>query len=121
MAYRGCEGAAFTELPRAKRMIREQTPRLRNQRSGGSKSGQLPINALSGHLGTGRHPSRLQTWQCSAAHGYHQRRGTIGQRDGTRAVAPGYFADLVAVEGDPLADIDVAIHKMKWVMKGGTV
>ncbi len=37
------------------------------------------------------------------------------------AVAPGYFADLVAVEGDPLADIDVAIRKMKWVMKGGAV
>src|SRR5438270_10608200 len=37
------------------------------------------------------------------------------------AVAPGYFADLVAVEGDPLADIDVAISKVKWVMKGGAV
>jgi hypothetical protein len=29
------------------------------------------------------------------------------------AVAPGYFGDLVAVEGDPLADIDVAIYKVK--------
>ena len=37
------------------------------------------------------------------------------------AVAPGYFGDLVAVEGDPLADIDVAIYKVKWVMKGGAV
>lgn len=37
------------------------------------------------------------------------------------AVAPGYFADLVAVDGDPLADIDVAINKVKWVMKGGAV
>src|SRR5205814_128848 len=37
------------------------------------------------------------------------------------AVAPGYFGDLVAVEGDPLADIDVAIYKVKWVMKGGGV
>jgi hypothetical protein len=25
------------------------------------------------------------------------------------------------VEGDPLADIDVAIYKVKWVMKGGAV
>jgi hypothetical protein len=24
-------------------------------------------------------------------------------------------------EGDPLADIDVATHKVKWVMKGGAV
>jgi len=37
------------------------------------------------------------------------------------AVAPGYFADLVAVEGDPTADIGVAIEKVKWVMKGGAV
>ena len=37
------------------------------------------------------------------------------------AVAPGYFGDLVAVEGDPLADIDVAIYKVKWVMKAGAV
>ncbi len=31
------------------------------------------------------------------------------------------FADLVAVEGDPLADVNVAIHKVKWVMKGGAL
>jgi len=37
------------------------------------------------------------------------------------AVAPGYFADLVAVEGDPLADINVVLNHVKWVMKGGAV
>jgi imidazolonepropionase-like amidohydrolase len=37
------------------------------------------------------------------------------------AVAPGYFADIVAVEGDPLSNIDVAIHNVRWVMKSGTV
>ncbi len=37
------------------------------------------------------------------------------------AVAPGYFADLVAVEGDPLADINVAINNVRWVMKAGGV
>jgi imidazolonepropionase-like amidohydrolase len=36
-------------------------------------------------------------------------------------VAPGYFADLVAVEGDPSADIGVVLEKVKWVMKGGAV
>jgi imidazolonepropionase-like amidohydrolase len=35
--------------------------------------------------------------------------------------APGYYADLVAVEGDPLADIQVAIGKVRGVMKAGTV
>ena len=36
-------------------------------------------------------------------------------------VAPGYFADIVAVDGDPLRDIDVAINHVVWVMKGGAV
>ena len=33
----------------------------------------------------------------------------------------GYFADIVAVEGDPLADVNVTINKVRWVMKGGAV
>ena len=37
------------------------------------------------------------------------------------AVAPGYFADLVAVEGDPLSDINVVLNNVRWVMKGGSV
>ncbi len=45
----------------------------------------------------------------------------LGKEKDLGAVAPGYFADLVAVEGDPLANIDVAIYKVKWVMKGGAV
>src|SRR3954470_18999195 len=37
------------------------------------------------------------------------------------AIASGYFADLVAVDGDPLADINVVIDKVRWVMKAGAV
>jgi imidazolonepropionase-like amidohydrolase len=37
------------------------------------------------------------------------------------AVAPGYLADLLAVEGDPLADINVVLNKVKWVMTNGNV
>lgn len=36
-------------------------------------------------------------------------------------LAPGYFADIVALEGDPTADINVAINNVRWVMKAGTV
>src|ERR1700686_2128720 len=45
----------------------------------------------------------------------------LGKEKELGAVAPGYFADLVAVEGDPLADINVALNKVKWVMKDGAV
>jgi imidazolonepropionase-like amidohydrolase len=45
----------------------------------------------------------------------------LGKEKELGAVAPGYFADLVAVEGDPLADINVALNNVKWVMKDGAV
>jgi len=45
----------------------------------------------------------------------------LGKGNELGAVAPGYFADLAAVEGDPTADIGVVVEKVKWVMKGGAV
>jgi imidazolonepropionase-like amidohydrolase len=45
----------------------------------------------------------------------------LGKSNELGAVGPGYFADMVAVEGDPLSNIDVAIHNVRWVMKSGSV
>jgi imidazolonepropionase-like amidohydrolase len=42
----------------------------------------------------------------------------LGDRTGT--IAPGYEADLIAVEGDPLRDIR-ALRRVVWVMKSGRV
>jgi imidazolonepropionase-like amidohydrolase len=36
-------------------------------------------------------------------------------------IAPGYFADLIAVDGDPLRDINPVVNNVQWVMKGGAV
>ena len=45
----------------------------------------------------------------------------LGMEKDLGAVAPGYYADLVAVEGDPVLDIAAVTERVRWVMKGGDV
>jgi imidazolonepropionase-like amidohydrolase len=45
----------------------------------------------------------------------------LGMTDRIGKVAPGYFADIVAVQGNPLADVNAVLTGVKWVMKGGKV
>jgi imidazolonepropionase-like amidohydrolase len=45
---------------------------------------------------------------------------SLGWVGDTGAVAPGYFADIIAVDGDPLEDISV-LEGVNFVMKGGEV
>ena len=45
----------------------------------------------------------------------------VGHDQDLGAIASGYFADIVAVDGDPLADVNILINRVVWVMKGGRV
>ena len=45
---------------------------------------------------------------------------SLGWIGGTGAIAPGYYADIIAVDGDPLEDVSV-LENVTFVMKGGEV
>jgi imidazolonepropionase-like amidohydrolase len=45
----------------------------------------------------------------------------LGREGDLGVVAPGHLADLIAVEGDPTADITAVTRRVRWVMKGGKV
>jgi imidazolonepropionase-like amidohydrolase len=44
----------------------------------------------------------------------------LGWSDKVGSLKPGYYADMVAVDGDPLADVSLLEH-VAFVMKGGRV
>ncbi len=44
----------------------------------------------------------------------------LGWQGQTGAIAPGYYADIIATDGNPLKDISV-LEKVSFVMKGGVV
>jgi imidazolonepropionase-like amidohydrolase len=44
----------------------------------------------------------------------------LGWPDRVGRVAPGFYADLIAVAGDPLTDVS-ELERVRWVMKGGVV
>jgi imidazolonepropionase-like amidohydrolase len=45
----------------------------------------------------------------------------LGHERDLGVIAAGAYADIVAVEGDPLSDVNVLINNVRWVMKGGAV
>jgi len=45
----------------------------------------------------------------------------LGMEDKLGRIAPGYYADIIAADGDPLADIRAITRGAPWVMKAGNV
>ncbi|MDI1483417.1 amidohydrolase family protein [Polyangium sp. y55x31] len=59
----------------------------------------------------------LEALRAATIHGAE----SIGVQHEIGKVAVGYYADIIAVEGDPLADINVVINGVRKVMMGGRV
>jgi imidazolonepropionase-like amidohydrolase len=45
----------------------------------------------------------------------------LGREKELGIIAPGAYADIAAVDGDPLRDIEAVIGRVRWVMKGGQI
>jgi imidazolonepropionase-like amidohydrolase len=45
----------------------------------------------------------------------------LALQDKVGAVAAGFYADLIAVDGDPLTEIQAVTRRTRWVMKDGAV
>jgi imidazolonepropionase-like amidohydrolase len=45
----------------------------------------------------------------------------LGQAESLGRIQPGFLADLVGVEGNPLETVDAVVTRVRWVMKDGVV
>ena len=117
-------GIPPSEIERSRRMMEFRHAAFRNALAAGLRigfgtdAGVFPHGhnarefALRVEQGQGAHAALMSATIISAEiMGWDDRVGSIG---------PGKFADLIAVEGDPLRDI-TEMERVRFVMKGGTV
>jgi imidazolonepropionase-like amidohydrolase len=80
----------------------------------GKTRGRASLAMLRSHVAAGMTPARvLRAATADAAE-------LLGMADGIGSIEAGKFADLIAVRGNPLDDID-ALEHVSFVMKGGIV
>ena len=78
--------------------------------------------------GFGENARELETFiQAGMTNEQALRAGTVngaallGHEAELGVVAPGFLADMIAVDGDPLTDIQAVTRRVRWVMKDGAV
>ena len=123
--------AEFTRLGYPQKIIEKERLVGRVQRENFRKAFKAGVKCAFGtdagvypHGGNGKQMGKMVEWgmtpmqaiQSATIHAAD----LIGWKTQVGQLAPGYFADLVAVKGDPLKDV-TTLEKVNFVMKGGEI
>lgn len=84
----------------------------------GADAGMTPTGTRPSSSGT-TSPGGWNRWRPSSPPPNTPRR-VLEWEDHVGAIAPGRFADIIAVDGNPLEDMTL-LEKVRFVMKGGEV
>lgn len=126
--YTQAEGPKRGELPEFLRKDREIGETQRENFRKAVKAGvKLTMGTDAGVYPHGDNPKQLavmvkygmtpmQALQAATTVGAD----AIGRKDEIGAIAPGHYADIIAVKGDPIADI-TELQRVRFVMRAGTV
>lgn len=123
--------AEYSRLGYPEKIIEKERMIGRVQRENFRKAAKAGVKIAYGtdagvypHGGNGKQMAKMVEWGLTPMQAVQaatvSAADLIGWKTKVGQLAPGYFADLVAVSGDPLADVTL-LEKPAFVMKGGAI
>lgn len=123
--------AEFTRLGFPQKIIEKERLVGRLQRENFQKAARAGVKVAYGtdagvypHGGNGKQFAKMVQWGLTPMQAIQAATTSaadlIGWKDKVGQIAPGFLADMIAVNADPLADISV-LEKVSFVMKGGAI
>jgi imidazolonepropionase-like amidohydrolase len=123
--------AEFAKLGYPEKIIEKERLVGRTQRENFQKAAQAEVKIAYGtdagvypHGWNGKQFAHLVKWGLTPVQAIQaatiNAADLLGWHEKVGMIAPGAWADIIAVDGDPLKDV-TELERVKWVMKGGVV